>query len=127
MTEQEQYIIDNSARVLRRLRLDATEKITQEQVATAMKIVSTGYNHLENGTRKLYLLDMIRIAAFYNMKLSDLAALLQQSPAELEKIKQLQLELDEALKQNAWLKMELEKVNKRINNGKPERKIKRHN
>lgn len=105
----EQEITENANRVLRRLRLDG-DNITQTQVAEAIGMLLSSYNRIESGKQKLYLLDMVRIANFYEISLSHLAELIQQSPAELDQVKRLQIELDSALKEIAYLKTEFERV-----------------
>ena len=100
----EKEILANWPSVLKKLRLTKDGGLKQDNVANEVKLHVSSYNQLEKGKRLLYLPEMIRIANFYDMKLSDFAALIQRSPAELDKISQLQAELDESLKQNAWLK-----------------------
>lgn len=107
MLYKENEIVANAQRVLKRLRLDAGN-ITQGKVAEAIIMSASTYNRVENGNQKLYLLDMVRIANFYNISMSQLGEMIQHSPAELSLIKQLQLKLDESLKEVAYLKDRLE-------------------
>lgn len=106
---QENEILENTHRVLRRLRLNAEEPLTQEAIANAICIHKSSYNQLETGKRNMYILDIIRIAHFYGITMSALAALLERTPDEVERIGRLQLELDAALKENTELKLELDR------------------
>jgi|GEM_PF-2645582 len=101
-----QYIIKNFGAILKKIRLERGLK--QGEVAGGAGMHKSSYCLLEQGTRYLNLHDMTKLASFYNMNLSQLGERLQQSPAELNEIEKLRMELETALKQNAWLKQELQ-------------------
>ena len=100
-----QYILKNFGTVLRKIRLE--KGLKQGDVAAGVGMHKSSYCLLEQGKRALNLYDMAKLSVFYDMTLSQMGERLQQSPAELNEIDKLRMELDTALKQNAWLKQEL--------------------
>lgn len=106
MTE-EHKILENSRLVLRNLRFKNGD-LPAYIVAGAINLQPTNYSQMEKGKRQIYLLDMIRLAKFYNIPLSQLAELIQMSPVEMGIMEQLQVKLDAALEENAALKKRIE-------------------
>lgn len=104
----EKYILQNYGNILKKMRLE--KGLKQGDVADGAGIHKSSYCLLEHGSRALYLQDMAKLSIFYGITLSQLGERLQQTPSDLAEIEKLRMELETALKHNAWLKQELKNL-----------------
>lgn len=110
-------ILSKAGDVLRRLRFNDPAKKSQRAVAEDLGIHYSNFNGYEAGKRNIHLSDIFKFAEYYNLKPSELVAMIQETPADLIKVESLQREIELLYIQNDNLKAELEAARKELLNG----------
>lgn len=70
-------VLSKTGKALRKLR--HTRDMSQKQVAAGIPMDYSSYNRLEAGLNSIHVSHAIQIAAFYNMKGSDLVHLIENT------------------------------------------------
>lgn len=76
----------------------------QDKIAEAIKMDKATYWRTENNKREMTVGELFLLADHYEMLPSTLVEMMQRKPAELDKVSQLQLEIEQLSKENAYLK-----------------------
>ncbi len=88
--------------VLYKLRHD--KGVRQREVAIGVDMDPATYSRTEKGLREPSIVEMFLISEYYGLLPTTLIEMFQRQPAELEKIKQLEIQVIEALRENKALK-----------------------
>lgn len=101
-------IMQNISYALTKLRTGHRDRPTQKDIAHAIGVDLATYNRSEAGKREVSIYEIFCLAEYYEISPTNILELIQQTPADLSRIKQLQLHIEEALKENRFLKDQLE-------------------
>lgn len=98
-------LIDSVAYEIRRLRLATGQN--QSEAARAMDRNVAIYNRIESGKKELTLSELFELCAFFGVKPSAIVSRVEGSPEELDRLRKLEVQVDELTKVNCYLRSEL--------------------